>query len=198
MSDKRKLTLSKALIYTESAISLYSTASLFRTLTYFRKPAPSDGPATLSQALFGSLGVVGNIIYVHGVIRRARRGSAGRRHIAAVGILQTASHLLWSWTCRTVPPGRLTRALSRDTPRELVITGPYAYMRNPFYSAYLMSYAATATLSGRTVDYVLLVCFYVCYYLTSLSEQRKFEESDLAEAYARFKATRVRFFIGDF
>jgi hypothetical protein len=61
-----------------------------------------------------------------------------------------------------------------------------------------MTYAASALLAGRSVDYALWACFYACYYLVSISEQRKFETSELAEAYARFKATRARFFLGDF
>ena len=196
--SKLQLTPTKALVYTEAAVSLYTTAEIIRTINYFRKPATKESPLTLPKALFGTLSLAGNIIYIHGIIRRAKLGTSSPRRLATVGALQTASHLLWSWARRTVAPNQFTRALSSDVPKELVTTGPYAYIRNPFYSSYLMAYAATATLSGRAVDYVLLACFYVCYYLTSVGEQRKFEGSELRETYAKFKATRARFFIWEF
>ncbi|KAK1751352.1 hypothetical protein QBC47DRAFT_391673 [Echria macrotheca] len=200
MADKFKLQLTptKVLVYTEAAVSLYTTAEIIRTINYFRRPKTNEPPFTLPKVLFAGLGLAGNVVYIHGIIRRAKLGTSSPRRLATVGALQTASHLLWSWARRTVAPNQFTRALSSDVPKELVTTGPYAYIRNPFYSSYLMAYAAAATLSGRTVDYVLLSCFYVCYYLTSIGEQRKFERSELKEAYAKFKATRARFFIWEF
>jgi len=182
----------------EALISVYSAVELVRTATYFRKPEPSTGVSVLATIPFAALFIGGNSTYVYGIFKRVTSGTAGLGQVATVAVLQVASHLLWAWACRTVAKGQFTVALSKDKPKELVTTGPYAYVRNPFYTAYLLTYAATALLSGRPVDFALWVCFYVCYYLVTIGEQRKFEKSELAEAYARFKATRARFFYGDF
>ena len=189
----------QAFAYLEAAISIYSSISLFLTMTYFRKPSsPSESPFALSQALFGTLAIVGNAIFLHGIITRISTSPPSNFELSLIALLQTLSHTLWSYTRRTVPPNRFTRALSRDIPKELVTTGPYAYLRNPFYTAYLLTYAATAVLAGRKVDYALLGAFYVCYYVLSKSEERKFEGSELRGEYERFKKTRARFFVGDF
>ncbi|KAK0648550.1 hypothetical protein B0T16DRAFT_456018 [Cercophora newfieldiana] len=191
---------SQALTYLSALISLYSTISIFLTIRYFSKPSgPTPGPNLLHLASFSTLTILGNATFMHGIYHRAFYSAPPTpSRLAFILALQAASHALWTWTIRTVSPNQFTRAMSRDTPKELVTTGPYAYTRNPFYTAYLMTYAATALLSGRVVDYVLLSAFYVCYYLVSLGEERKFMESRLRGEYERFKGSRVRFFVGDF
>ncbi|KAK0625793.1 hypothetical protein B0T14DRAFT_508594 [Immersiella caudata] len=194
------LTPTQATTYLEAAISIYSSISIFRTINYFRKPdSPSDNPNIPSLFAFGTLATLGNAIFAHGVFQRALSiAPLSPYRVALILLLQIASHTLWSWAQRTVSPNQFTRAMSKDTPKFLVTTGPYAYVRNPFYTAYLMTYAATAVLAGRRVDYLLLGCFYVCYYLVSLSEQRKFERSEVRGEYERFRRSRARFFVGDF
>ncbi|KAK4442542.1 hypothetical protein QBC34DRAFT_444093 [Podospora aff. communis PSN243] len=190
----------QALTYFASAIGIYSSISIFLTINHFRKPDnPSDNPSFLPLFAFSVLTILGNATYVYGIVQRALSASSSppdSYQLALILVLQIASHSLWSWAQRTVSPKQFTRAMSKDTPKFLVTTGPYAYVRNPFYTAYLMTYAATAILAGRTVDFVLLGGFYVCYYLVSLSEQRKFERSGVRGEYAAFRKTRARFFCG--
>jgi protein-S-isoprenylcysteine O-methyltransferase Ste14 len=195
------LTPAQALTYLSATVSLYSTISIFLTINYFRKPSdPNSGPNLLPILLFGALAILGNATYMHGIYHRIFSSLAPLTlpRLGLVLLLQTASLSLWTWATRTVSPNQFTRAMSRDMPKELVTTGPYAYVRNPFYSAYMMTYGATAMLSGRVVDYAILGGFYVCYYLVSKGEERKFLESGLKGEYERFRRSRSRFFVGDF
>lgn len=182
-------------------ISVYSTISVILTITYFRAPASSESPHRPSQALFSLILLGGSAIHMHGVFQRITTAAQPPPYpfqLVLIATLQTASHLLWAWTRRTVSRNEFTRALSRDVPKKLVTTGPYGYTRNPFYAAYLMMFAATAVLGGRGVDYVVLGALYVTYYLVSLGEERKFMGSELRREYESFRKSRVRFFVGDF
>lgn len=182
----------------EAAVCLYSTLKLLGTTAFFAKHGGSAAQPVFATSIFVLLALVGNLVLLHGVLSRANSGDVGLLRVVFVALLQAVSHFIWSWARRTVQPQQLSRALSQDIPKTLISGGPYTYIRNPFYTAYLTSYAAATVLSNRSGDYVLLACFYACYYLTSLDEERKFSESSLADAYAQFKTTRARFFFMEF
>jgi len=96
--------------YLEAAISIYSSISLFLTITYFRKPSsPSESPFALSQALFGTLTIAGNAIFLHGIITRISTSPPSNYELISIARLQTLSHTLWFYTRRTVSPNRFTR-----------------------------------------------------------------------------------------
>ncbi|KAK5652302.1 hypothetical protein OQA88_10650 [Cercophora sp. LCS_1] len=192
------MSLTPLIIPILALISLYSTLAIIATITYFRAPSPTEAPHRPSLLLF-TLTLLGGIaIHTHGVYHRlfTPQPSLPPWNLVLILLLQICSHALWTWTRRTVSRNEFTRALSRDVPKKLVTTGPYAYTRNPFYASYLMSFAATAVLSGRGVDYMVLGASYVAYWLVAVGEERKFMQSELRGEYEAFRRGRARFFVG--
>ena len=88
---------------------------------------------------------------------------------------------------------RLSVAFTTDVPEHLVSSGPYRYIRHPFYTSYCLTWLASAVVAHS----VLLLASFVC--MTRLSrwaarfEERKFSESGLASVYRRYRANTGMF-----
>ena len=84
----------------------------------------------------GTIACVSNLaaLVAHGRYE-ASRGLAG---IALYGL----SFALFWWAVRAHSAAPPTHAFSTDVPQSLVREGPYRMMRHPFYSSYLLAWAA--------------------------------------------------------
>lgn len=89
---------------------------------------------------------------------------------------------------------RLTISYSSDVPELLIQDGPYKYMRNPFYTAYLLGYAAPLFIHFDEVYLALYAVLFVIYLNIIKTEEQKFESSPLASEYARYKRRTGRLF----
>lgn len=82
----------------------------------------------------------------------------------------------------------LSFAFSDDEPRHLVCTGPYRWVRHPFYSAYLLAWLAAPVATVQPLLLVPALAMSAIYVAAARVEERKFEASVLAAAYARYRA----------
>ena len=114
--------------------------------------------------------------------------------LAIPGLLGLAASLALFARARAAVRGKFfSYAYSDDPPRFLMKTGPYAYVRNPFYSSYLLSYLAAAILFPGVAT--LLVFVGMAWFLTAAArqEERKFATSDLAAEYESYRQQTGRF-----
>jgi protein-S-isoprenylcysteine O-methyltransferase Ste14 len=109
--------------------------------------------------------------------------------VAVCGI----SGVVFAWAVRTTGRQRLTAVFSDDLPGELIASGPFRYIRNPFYAAYLLVYVQ-ALVASRSWWAVLPLAWMAClYYRAALLEEKKFLRSNLALQYRQYSATTGRF-----
>jgi len=119
-------------------------------------------------------------------------GSLGSLWPCAI-ISFTGSLALFTWTLRATRRTRLTVAFSEDRPTFLLRKGPYRYVRHPFYSAYLLFWFGSAVASAGYASWAAAVAIAFVYWLASNQEEEKFSHSELAEAYAAYRAVTGRF-----
>ena len=67
--------------------------------------------------------------------------------VACVGL--TVALLLFEWARRTVRGHFFSWIFSTDAPTFLCTSGPFEFVRNPFYASYLLTMAATVILQPR-------------------------------------------------
>lgn len=128
-----------------------------------------------------------------------------------IGTLLVAYSLVFFWWAQYTMKthSRLTAAFSDDEPTFLITTGPWAFVRNPLYSAYLASLLAgfIVTSSSNHPDHghaflvshaggialaALLVVFSI-YYQAIREEEAKFDSSKLRSKYDAYKKRVWRF-----
>jgi protein-S-isoprenylcysteine O-methyltransferase Ste14 len=94
--------------------------------------------------------------------------------------------LFWSAVraCRSLP---LTAIFEADLPVRLVETGPYAYVRHPFYTAYTIFWLGGWVASGSIVTLISVPVMLGIYVHGAREEERKFARSSIAGEYADYR-----------
>jgi protein-S-isoprenylcysteine O-methyltransferase Ste14 len=111
--------------------------------------------------------------------------------VACVGL--SVALLLFEWARRTVRGRFFSWIFSKDTPTFLCANGPFAYVRNPFYTSYLLTMAATVILQLRLFKVAVFLGMIMYFTAAARHEERKFARSAIAADYARYKERTGRF-----
>ncbi len=111
--------------------------------------------------------------------------------LGCVGLI--AALALFEWARRTVRGRFFSWIFSTDTPTFLCTSGPFAYVRNPFYTSYLLTMAATVILQPRVFRVAVFLGMVVYFTAAAWHEERKFARSAVATDYAHYKERTGRF-----
>lgn len=109
-------------------------------------------------------------------------------------LLATASIALMA---ATVAAHRVPLALwhqDNDAPVELVTWGPYAHVRHPFYTSFLLALVAAALALPHAAIFASLAYAFVALSLTARREERRLACSQLQNDYLRYVGMTGRFF----
>ncbi len=97
-----------------------------------------------------------------------------------------ASMLLFWWTVRTTRRHRLPVAYAEADPHAICTSGPYAYVRHPFYLSYIVFWFATAAIAGGW-QWLAAGFLAVWYAGIAREEERRLRSSALAGGYAAYQ-----------
>jgi protein-S-isoprenylcysteine O-methyltransferase Ste14 len=103
------------------------------------------------------------------------------------------SIVLFGWARRSVRGKFFSYIYSNDTPEFLCTSGPFAYIRNPFYTSYLLSYVGAAMMFPGMLAYVVVIVMFFFFWRATRLEERKFARSPLAADYSRYRLRTGRF-----
>jgi protein-S-isoprenylcysteine O-methyltransferase Ste14 len=149
------------------------------------RPMPGQrGLSPLAQLI--SLALIGVLYHRQPLSLNAALVATG-----SVGLL--AALALFEWARRTIRGHHFSYIFSSDTPTFLCTGGPYAYVRNPFYSSYLMAMASTTVMMPSLFRAAICVAMVIYFTAAAIWEERKFARSAVAAEYAAYKATTGRF-----
>jgi len=98
------------------------------------------------------------------------------------------------WTYWSVRRYRFAFAFSSCAPTAIVQVGPYAYVRHPFYVAYLLGWFATFAVSPGLASGGIFLLMAIIYFSAASVEEAAIATSPHAAEYASYKA-RVGMFI---
>lgn len=101
-------------------------------------------------------------------------------------IFATSLVLFW-WTVSTTRRRPLTLAFTSDVPVHLQTTGPYAYVRHPFYLAYVLFWIGTAVAANERLAWAMPAVMTASYMAAARREELKFEASPLASDYRAYR-----------
>lgn len=111
--------------------------------------------------------------------------------LACVGLAMALA--LFEWARRTIRGLSFSYIFSTDIPTFLCTSGPYAYVRNPFYTSYLLTMGSTVLMLPSLFRGAVFLAMVAYLRLAAVREERKFARSSLAAEYSEYKATTGRF-----
>ena len=97
----------------------------------------------------------------------------------------------------TVGTHRIPLALwhqSNDAPVEIVTWGPYASIRHPFYTSFLLAFAAAVIAFPHAVTVGCLIYAAVVLTVTAKREERRLTSSEFGGKYREYMTVAGRFF----
>jgi len=111
--------------------------------------------------------------------------------VACAGL--TVALALFEWARRTVRGMYFSWVFSTDTPTFLCHVGPFAYVRNPFYTSYLLTMGSTLVLVPTVFRALVFLGMVIYFVAAARHEERKFARSGLAAEYGRYRERTGRF-----
>ena len=111
---------------------------------------------------------------------------------AAIAIELAAACLFW-WAVRATATHRLSLAFSDNPPSMLLASGPYRYVRHPFYTSYLVFWTAAAADVVGVSHWLIPLAALALYTSAALYEERKFARSPLSGSYVAYRASTGMF-----
>jgi protein-S-isoprenylcysteine O-methyltransferase Ste14 len=106
--------------------------------------------------------------------------------VAALAIF-AACLALFLWTAKTTRSKRLRQAFDPGSPGPVVQTGPYRYLRHPFYASYILFWLACIVATSHPLMVIFLAAFGALYLTAAYREERAFETSPFAEEYKNYR-----------
>jgi protein-S-isoprenylcysteine O-methyltransferase Ste14 len=109
-------------------------------------------------------------------------------------VLFALSLALFCWAIQSTRKTPPTLAFDDDKPSFLLRHGPYQYVRHPFYLAYMLFWTGTACACTGVLPWVTPLVMLTLYRHAAGKEEQKFAGSELAAAYAAYRAKAGMFF----
>jgi protein-S-isoprenylcysteine O-methyltransferase Ste14 len=108
--------------------------------------------------------------------------------------LIVAAQGLFFWAVRHSRNRNLTLAMDTDMQSESIIrTGPWRYMRHPFYASYMIFWLACALATQHIISVIVFLTLSAIYTYSALREERVLSSGPLRKDYIEYRET-VGFF----
>jgi protein-S-isoprenylcysteine O-methyltransferase Ste14 len=108
-----------------------------------------------------------------------------------VGLL--LSIILFEWARRSIRGKFFSYLSCGDRPEFVWTGGPYTWIRNPFYTSYLIAYSSAVIMVPDEISAVVLLVMVWLFSSAAIFEEKKFAESPLANEYAAYMRRTGRF-----
>jgi protein-S-isoprenylcysteine O-methyltransferase Ste14 len=108
----------------------------------------------------------------------------------AAGLLLTLA--LFQWAALSIRGRMFSYAGNHDLPQFVHSSGPYAYIRNPFYLSYLLAELFTVVMWPSALGAGIVVLAAIYFQWLARYEEEKFARSPVAAEYAEYKARTGR------
>lgn len=115
---------------------------------------------------------------------------------AAIALFIASLIIFWSAIFAS-RQGGLHVAHEEAVSRAIVTSGPYRYLRHPFYVAYRLFWLATALIGGPVL-WMFTLAFLVWYAILAREEEKRLLQSELGSLYEAYLSERGLFKSGGF
>ena len=149
----------------------------------------SDGPMPLGMRVIGATSLGGMAVFTWSVCTEQLSQAW-----PVTPILSAASLASFAWAVRATRNAGFAFAFAATKPSVLVVSGPFHYVRHPFYASYLTFWFATCFATMSSACWVGPLILSACYILAARREEHLMARSDLGADYASY-ASRTGMFV---
>ncbi len=112
-----------------------------------------------------------------------------------VGLIFLSFSFVLFWvTIRESSKAKLLAAFDEKLPHGLLKTGPYSYVRHPFYTSYLIQWVGWGIAAWTIWAIVPILFMTVTYWVAARDEENKFSKTEMADDYKQYISSTGRFF----
>jgi protein-S-isoprenylcysteine O-methyltransferase Ste14 len=94
---------------------------------------------------------------------------------------------LFGWAVLATRQNRPALAFAGERPDHIFRSGPYAYIRHPFYTSYLLFWLGCAIATSSLILFLIFLALAVTYTIAALGEERNFSRSAISGEYEAFR-----------
>ncbi len=109
-------------------------------------------------------------------------------------ILVVACLVLFFYCSSIIRRNKLSIVFSADSPEFHISRGPYAIVRHPFYTSYILTYSSLALVGMDILLAILCLGMFFTYYYAARFEEKKFLDSNLKSSYQKYQIQTGMFF----
>ena len=155
---------------------------------FFIRPAGSNTGMQVTKIC----GLLFSVLHFALIVSQGVTPPAGGFAIMALYVVATmlyaSSLFLFWWSVYTNRAKPLSAVFSPDLPMHFVSHGPYAWIRHPFYTSYLLTWLAGVVATGHLWLLSTVLVMVTIYWRAALLEEKKFFQTALASLYAGYKS----------
>lgn len=149
----------------------------------------SDGPMPFGMRVTGAISLAAMAVFAWSVCT-VQLSQAW----PVTPILSAASLASFAWAVHATRNAGFAFAFAAAKPSALVVSGPFHYVRHPFYTSYLIFWLATCSATTSSVCWVGPLSLLACYVVAARREERLMADSDLGAEYASYASRTGMFF----
>jgi len=147
---------------------------------YFRKGTSASAGKRVMFACISICGAAQVVVFF------SASDVAVRWRLAGLFLLALAHTMFWS-AVAAHGNDRPTVAFATDAPRRLIRSGPYSFVRHPFYLAYMVAWMAGSVITASPWLLATAIVMFFVYRSAAVAEEQGYLSSDLAEEYRDYQ-----------
>jgi protein-S-isoprenylcysteine O-methyltransferase Ste14 len=149
-----------------------------------------SGPLAPQMRLLVALSVC---VWLGAVAVLYRRGAPPPAQLAPAVILLCAAALLFAVTRSTTPRKILPAAFAEEAPAGLIQSGPYRFIRHPFYVAYMLYWTGLAFAAPHPAVIIGAFGIVASYMFLARREEKRLLQGPLGTGYRDYVQATGRF-----
>lgn len=111
-------------------------------------------------------------------------------------VLMSVGLVLFIWAVKATRTHRLPIAFAGDQPAFIYRSGPFRYVRHPFYLSYILCWVATSLATRGAWSWVVPLVMGAIYFAVARQEEQKFSASSLSGSYDAYRKATAMFIPG--
>lgn len=113
----------------------------------------------------------------------------------AAGLILYAGALALFWSAVAATPAReLAPCFQDGLPRQVIVSGPFRYVRHPFYVSYLLAWTGAAAASERWTLVLTVIAMGVIYEAAARREESALLNGPVGNEYSEYVKRTGRYF----